>query len=209
HPPIPPPVIAFPLPDYVRAELGDASISEELRKALSATISDVQQQYRHHIAPLFQGQFLRQGLPGLMRHYMQEKAVLAPAAVTSNARPAPKFNTAYIPFLKAYFDYNAYPSLHDREMIAKKSMMTSRQIEVWFQNHRRIEKKAGRPCVKRKASDAGPSQSQIDKIEQVMGMFGVSKEERDGTDAEEEKLEYVQGEKGRGFAVCLSLFFIQ
>ncbi|KAK0199232.1 hypothetical protein DFS33DRAFT_1224731, partial [Desarmillaria ectypa] len=80
--------------------------------------------------------------------------------------------------LKAYFNYNAYPSPHDREVMAQKSMMTSRQIEVWFQNHRRVEKKAGRPCVKRKASDAGPSQSQIDKIEQEMGVFGVPKEER-------------------------------
>lgn len=37
----------------------------------------------------------------------------------------------YVPFLETYFKYNAYPSAPDRVALAKKSMMTPRQIEVW------------------------------------------------------------------------------
>lgn len=37
----------------------------------------------------------------------------------------------YTPFLEKYFEYNAYPSGPDRAVLARKSMMTSRQIEVW------------------------------------------------------------------------------
>ncbi|KAK0246295.1 hypothetical protein EDD85DRAFT_803719 [Armillaria nabsnona] len=215
------PSLNLDLPGEVTSELTNPTVSVELRNALSAAISDLQadyrrvfeQAYRRNIrAPipqpaameqlkvLLQRRFTSQALPGLIKHHLEAKAALASAAVTSDDRPTPKFNNAYIPYLKAYFDYNAYPSLHDREVMAQKSMMTSRQIEVWFQNHRRVEKKAGRPCVKRKASDAGPSQSQIDKIEQVMGVFGVSKEERQGTEAEREKWEYIREETGRGFS---------
>ncbi|KAK0456016.1 hypothetical protein EV421DRAFT_1895283 [Armillaria borealis] len=208
------------LPDEVQAELDDTAVPQDVRDMLGSAISDLQSDYRRifdkayqktlsvsgpqfpavrQLEMLLQRRFTTQALPGLMKHYLEAKAAVASAAVASSDRLAPKFNNAYIPYLKAYFDYNAYPSPHDREVMAKKSMMTSRQIEVWFQNHRRVEKKAGRPCVKRKASDAGPSQSQIDKIEQVMGVFGVSKEERQGTEAEGEKWEYIQRERGRGF----------
>nr|AAB22025.1 A42 mating-type factor alpha 2-1 gene product [Coprinus cinereus, Peptide Partial, 44 aa] [Coprinopsis cinerea] len=38
--------------------------------------------------------------------------------------------------LEKYFEYNAYPTAQDRALLARKSMMSARQIEVWFQNHR-------------------------------------------------------------------------
>ena len=37
----------------------------------------------------------------------------------------------YTPHLEMYFETNAYPSLPDRKLLARKSTMTLRQIEVW------------------------------------------------------------------------------
>ena len=37
----------------------------------------------------------------------------------------------FVPLLEKYFEYNAYPSAPDRCVLARKSMMTARQIEVW------------------------------------------------------------------------------
>ncbi|KAF5311897.1 hypothetical protein D9619_002863 [Psilocybe cf. subviscida] len=54
-----------------------------------------------------------------------------------------EFNHEYTPILESYFAYNAYPLLPDRLLLARKSMMTPRQIEVWFQNHRNRAKKDG------------------------------------------------------------------
>ncbi|THV07549.1 hypothetical protein K435DRAFT_260958 [Dendrothele bispora CBS 962.96] len=48
------------------------------------------------------------------------------------------FNYAFKPFLTYYFEYDSYPSYADREIMTQKSGMTPRQIEVWFQNQRRI-----------------------------------------------------------------------
>ncbi|KAG7452341.1 uncharacterized protein BT62DRAFT_1000080 [Guyanagaster necrorhizus] len=208
--------LELPIPDHVKAELDNPCTPIALRNALDSAISDLRAEYqcvfdkayqRSSLAPvpqqaamqrfvtLIQHRFTTQALPGLMRHHLKEALASTVSAFDEN-RPTPKFNNAYIPYLKAYFNYNAYPSPQDREVMAAKSMMTSRQIEVWFQNHRRVEKKAGRPCVKRKATDAGPSQSQIDKIEQEMGVFGVPKEERQ---EERERLRYIRQEKEKGF----------
>ncbi|KAF8868984.1 hypothetical protein CPB84DRAFT_1695023, partial [Gymnopilus junonius] len=46
--------------------------------------------------------------------------------------------------LEKYFEYNAYPSSKHQEILAAKSDMTRRQIEVWFQNHRNRAKKEDR-----------------------------------------------------------------
>ncbi|KAJ7808214.1 hypothetical protein B0H14DRAFT_2284894, partial [Mycena olivaceomarginata] len=48
--------------------------------------------------------------------------------------------------LERYFEENAYPSSADRVAMAQKSLMEPRQIEVWFQNHRKRAKEEGRPC---------------------------------------------------------------
>lgn len=66
----------------------------------------------------------------------------------------------YTPLLEKYFEKNAYPSSKDRLLLAQKSGMTPRQIEVWvcetltndfailmsaqFQNHRRRAKHDGK-----------------------------------------------------------------
>ncbi|KAK0505634.1 hypothetical protein EDD18DRAFT_1455088 [Armillaria luteobubalina] len=216
---IPPiPQLNLYLPSDVKAELDDHTTPIDMRNALSTAMSELQTDYRQIFEKAYQRTILQpipqmrgmqllgdtlqkrfrtQAIPSLLKQYLADKAaLLRPNEIDE---PKRKFNIAYIPYLKAYFNYNAYPSPHDRQVMAQKSMMSARQIEVWFQNHRRVEKKEGRPCVRRRASDAGPSQSQIDRIEQEMGVFGVAKEERDGTDVEREKGEYIRAEKGRGF----------
>jgi len=40
----------------------------------------------------------------------------------------------YVPLLEKYFEHNAYPSATDRAVLARKSMMTDRQIEVWVRH---------------------------------------------------------------------------
>ncbi|KAF9535651.1 hypothetical protein CPB83DRAFT_901340 [Crepidotus variabilis] len=61
----------------------------------------------------------------------------------NSERRKPLFNAAYTPVLEKYFQTNAYPSALERRILAKKSRMTARQIEVWFQNHRNRSKKDG------------------------------------------------------------------
>jgi hypothetical protein len=41
------------------------------------------------------------------------------------------YKQEFVPLLEKYFEYNAYPSHPDRAALARKSMMTPRQIEVW------------------------------------------------------------------------------
>ncbi|TFK30892.1 homeobox-domain-containing protein [Coprinopsis marcescibilis] len=60
------------------------------------------------------------------------------------------FNQEYTPLLEKYFDHNPYPSAGDREWLAHKTMMSTRQIEVWFQNHRRRARSEGRVVEKPK-----------------------------------------------------------
>ena len=52
-------------------------------------------------------------------------------SVLLSFRICPYITQQYTPFLLQYFEFNAYPSLADRELLAKKSGMTPRQIEVW------------------------------------------------------------------------------
>ncbi|KAF9567036.1 hypothetical protein CPC08DRAFT_814551 [Agrocybe pediades] len=52
-----------------------------------------------------------------------------------------RFNHKYRPYLEKYFELNAYPSKAHRAILARRTQMTPRQIEVWFQNHRNRSKK--------------------------------------------------------------------
>ncbi|KAL1737403.1 mating-type protein A-alpha Y4 [Schizophyllum commune] len=55
-------------------------------------------------------------------------------------RSRPKFHSEYTPVLELYFHFNAYPTYADRRILAEKTGMLTRQITVWFQNHRRRAK---------------------------------------------------------------------
>ncbi|KAM6498536.1 Homeobox domain containing protein [Amanita muscaria] len=69
--------------------------------------------------------------------------------------PKPTFNHKYTPLLEQYFESNAYPSGSDKASLAKRTGMTQRQIDVWFQNHRTRAKRDGRPL--RRSLDGGMS----------------------------------------------------
>ncbi|KAJ3516076.1 hypothetical protein NLJ89_g1337 [Agrocybe chaxingu] len=58
----------------------------------------------------------------------------------SQPKDRPAFNHQCTPLLESYFESNPYPSLADRQLLARKTQMTPRQIEVWFQNHRNRSK---------------------------------------------------------------------
>ncbi|KAJ3805704.1 hypothetical protein F5876DRAFT_91402 [Lentinula aff. lateritia] len=99
-----------------------------------------------------QSHFEKNGLPPVLRK-LREYAEKHPRP--STPPPAPRqssvpayeapvpFNNEYTPILETYFQYDPYPSSRDRQIIAERSGMTRRQIEVWFQNHRRTARQSG------------------------------------------------------------------
>jgi hypothetical protein len=56
------------------------------------------------------------------------QVLVVPNITMKNSYP---IQQEFVPFLEKYFEYNAYPSAPDRIALARKSMMTPRQIEVW------------------------------------------------------------------------------
>ncbi|KAF5323563.1 hypothetical protein D9611_005671 [Ephemerocybe angulata] len=90
------------------------------------------------------------------------------------------FNTEYTPLLEQYFEYNAFPSARDRDVLARKSSMTARQIEVWFQNHRRRARKDGIQ-LKRMSSCPLPATLSLERLEKEMPLFIVPKKEKRST----------------------------
>ncbi|KAJ7751303.1 hypothetical protein DFH07DRAFT_533203 [Mycena maculata] len=95
-----------------------------------------------------------------------------------------RFNHDFIPFLQKYFEYNAFPSVVDREEMAKKSMMEPRQIEVWFQNHRRRAKAEGKPIPKLAASDPAPLELCLRSMEEKMESYLIPDDMRQSIDNE-------------------------
>ncbi|KAF8078874.1 hypothetical protein FPV67DRAFT_1466729 [Lyophyllum atratum] len=87
------------------------------------------------------------------------------------------FNREFIPLLETYFNYNAYPSALDRATLARKSMMTPRQIEVWFQNHRNRAKKEGRK-LKKLTMDPLPLELSLKPLEKKMPFFVIPEAQR-------------------------------
>ncbi|KAF8054201.1 hypothetical protein FPV67DRAFT_1553160 [Lyophyllum atratum] len=98
----------------------------------------------------------------------------------------PTFNHEYTPLLEKYFEHNAYPSARDRSVLARKSMMTPRQIEVWFQNHRNRARKDGKP-LRRLTEDPLPLEISLKSLKQKMSFFTVPKHERRSINLEPDK----------------------
>ncbi|KAL1697385.1 mating type protein A alpha Y mating type dependent binding region-domain-containing protein [Schizophyllum commune] len=71
----------------------------------------------------------------------KQRAHIAASIEDKPARP--KFHSEYRPLLELYFKFNAYPTYADRRALAEKTGMLTRQITVWFQNHRRRAKGQG------------------------------------------------------------------
>ncbi|KAK7058387.1 hypothetical protein VNI00_002021 [Paramarasmius palmivorus] len=117
--------------------LTTTAVSPKLRLALPAIIT--------RLRGIFQTHFEQETLPFIL-------SKIAANQSTVEYENQPRFNKEYIPFLEKYFALDAYPSIRDQEVMAQKSGMTRRQIEVWFQNHRRVLRKQGIIPKKRQAS---------------------------------------------------------
>nr|AAZ20170.1 homeodomain mating-type protein [Coprinellus disseminatus] len=94
----------------------------------------------------------------------------------ANVSGKPRFNNESIPLLETYFEHNAYPSAQDRALLARKSRMCPRQIEVWFQNHRRRAKKEGRR-LRRLSQDPLPHELDFEHLNASMPQLLVPEEE--------------------------------
>ncbi|KAF5385404.1 hypothetical protein D9615_001303 [Tricholomella constricta] len=109
------------------------------------------------------------------------RMVVAKAKSATSERPVkgkkPVFNHEYTPLLEKYFEYNAYPSAADRSVLARKSMMTPRQIEVWFQNHRNRARKDGKP-LRKLTEDPLPLEISLKSLERKMPFFTIPEHER-------------------------------
>ncbi|KAJ4472634.1 hypothetical protein C8R41DRAFT_587931 [Lentinula lateritia] len=115
---------------------------------LRSLLPDVIEKLRNGL----QYHFENQGLPAIMEK-VKEYAEQHPrpstpptpprqSSVAAYEAPVP-FNNEYTPILETYFQYDPYPTSRDRQIIAERSGMTRRQIEVWFQNHRRTARQSG------------------------------------------------------------------
>ncbi|KAG6819102.1 hypothetical protein H0H93_015467 [Arthromyces matolae] len=99
------------------------------------------------------------------------------AITTSVKEKKPIFNHEYTPLLEQYFQYNAYPPAPDRAVLARKSLMTPRQIEVWFQNHRNRAKKEGK-VLPRLTQELLSSEFSLKYMEDKMPYFTIPINER-------------------------------
>ncbi|KAJ7492440.1 hypothetical protein FB451DRAFT_1078497 [Mycena latifolia] len=94
------------------------------------------------------------------------------------------FNHEFTPFLQKYFEYNAFPSAADRVAMAKKSMMEPRQIEVWFQNHRRRAKSEGKAVRKLGPADPPPLELCLQSLEEKMEPYLIPEPLRQSVDSD-------------------------
>nr|AAS46736.1 HD2 homeodomain mating-type protein [Pleurotus djamor] len=101
-----------------------------------------------------------------------------PAAKTS-------FNADFVPFLEKYFEFNAYPSAADRSLMARKSMMTPRQIEVWFQNHRNRARKEGKCLPRLRLAEELPKDLCLETLEERMSGYIASETDKFSSDGSE------------------------
>ncbi|KAG6824586.1 hypothetical protein H0H92_006411, partial [Tricholoma furcatifolium] len=110
------------------------------------------------------------------------RAIVEGDILTSSVtKKKPGFNHEYTPLLEKYFEFNAYPSAADRAVLARKCMMTARQIEVWFQNHRNRAKKEGK-TLRRLTDQPFPADITLDRalktLERKMPYFVIPADER-------------------------------
>ncbi|PPQ71474.1 hypothetical protein CVT26_011253 [Gymnopilus dilepis] len=174
-PPLPP--MELPLPLEALEELSSLRVPHSIRKTIlqcvHAQIVQIQQEYInafkrtclqtkhthstfvpdfHDIQQVYQASYKRHCVP-MVKGLVSSIS----AKVASYRQPLPSeekriFNSEYTPMLEKYFEYNAYPSAQHQSFLAQKSMMTRRQIEVWFQNHRNRAKKDER-TLRRNTTD--------------------------------------------------------
>ncbi|KAF6766644.1 hypothetical protein DFP72DRAFT_867207 [Ephemerocybe angulata] len=103
------------------------------------------------------------------------------ATRTSNHGTRTHFNHESVPLLEEYFRHNAYPSARDRVLLARKSMMEPRQIEVWFQNHRSRARKQG-ISLRKLSSHPLPSSLGLESLRSTMPLLFKTETEPDNMD---------------------------
>ncbi|KAJ8516112.1 hypothetical protein ONZ45_g6531 [Pleurotus djamor] len=207
HNPSRPPSLNFPPLHDFSLELGSMGVIEPISKKvadafrsrcnqLQALVNDRLCEMQHRCSPSVQP-LLRSYLQNfynenvdefkaeLLRSIEQHRSKFTVAHNKSANKPL--FNSDFVPFLEKYFEFNAYPSAADRILMAKKSMMTPRQIEVWFQNHRNRARKEGKCLPRLHPSDKLPDLG-LAGLEESMSDFIKSEPEKsnsDGSDSED------------------------
>ncbi|KAF7307080.1 HD2 homeodomain mating-type protein [Mycena indigotica] len=158
--------------------------TDELRSAtqrhLHTMCAKLAESPRHHGFPPLP-QLLAKVIAAFTAKYSSDLKILEQRAVMTvsrklQARNAQQtrvekkpFNRDFIPFLEQYFEHDPFPTAADRKFMASKSNMSARQIEVWFQNHRRRAKELGIPVKRtRKAIDGIPAMLDMSLLEDKM-----------------------------------------
>ncbi|CAK5280289.1 unnamed protein product [Mycena citricolor] len=141
---------------------------------------------------------LRQGTISVALHALSRRGTTpqTPSSVESGKRletsspqdrkVSPKFNHEFTPYLQQHFAHNAFPSLAERAEMARKSGMEARQIEVWFQNHRRRARQEGQTLRRVQPSSRGLSPTELD--EKMDPAFVIPEERRLEIDDEAEEV---------------------
>ncbi|KAK0456019.1 hypothetical protein EV421DRAFT_1895286 [Armillaria borealis] len=163
------PTLSLDVPEYVLPELNDSSVPIGMRNTLSNAIAKLRREYHQaferasqdspqgsavtQLAVLLQSLFREQTVPDVMSLYTKAKQARADRIAQvhesyrlAEERERPQFNANHTPLLlMIYAHHTPYPTAAERLAIAEYTHMSERQIEVWFQNHRRVQKKAGFP----------------------------------------------------------------
>ncbi|KAK0199229.1 hypothetical protein DFS33DRAFT_1369623 [Desarmillaria ectypa] len=150
---LPLPDLSLQIPSLVQAELDDTDIPLSLRNALADAIAQLRTRYHqafqkahqetmsipgpppssvYNLRKLLQDMFTNQALPDVLKSYRHAKETLL-------ARRRPEEESDRLA------EERERPQFNTRLAIAEYTNMSERQIEVWFQNHRRVQKKAGFP----------------------------------------------------------------
>nr|AHE78418.1 HD2 [Volvariella volvacea]AOC97533.1 HD2 protein [Volvariella volvacea] len=104
----------------------------------------------------FENMYRQKEMPRVEAWIESARAKRRRVSKDENSTQRPRFKHEYSQLLENYFSKNAYPSRPDRAVLARKSGMTLKQIEVWFQNHRSRAKKEGR-ALSRPKNPESPS----------------------------------------------------
>ncbi|KAJ7070857.1 hypothetical protein C8F01DRAFT_1108105 [Mycena amicta] len=145
--------------------------SEQLRCRTQAALLDACQQLRAQ--PRQSGmQKLMQKLVSEHQHaYSQGLRRLEEAALSlvdqlkASTSKKDDFNYDFLPYLETFFSHNCAPSKADQLVMAKKSGMSRKQIQVWFQNHRsRSRRQRGSTSDENAHTNTGPGMVVLRKM---------------------------------------------
>nr|AGG68681.3 homeodomain 2 protein [Flammulina velutipes] len=214
-PPAPPTSVSIqldlPLPESLLEELQNQTIPLSLRHTLSTAVDSLKDRFVETFcqAPLrtvslrdsLKAQFSATIMPDLLSRYDSAKSELLSSATSIDQDHRIRFRNEFIPLFLIYFEWNPYPSALDQKLLAQKSQMTMRQVEVWFQNQR--SKRRDDPTIKdkktRKRMAIPPWLT--DTIEKFIPPNELTRSARSTPEVvvEDEKVAYKRSEADKGF----------